>query len=1849
MYEEAGLPQRKGLTLDQPPQGQHSAGHEPIAIVGIGCRFPGGVDGPDSYWDLLSAGRDALVDVPGDRWQVEKFYDPDLGPGTSRVRRGGFLTCPIDEFDAAFFGISPREADHIDPQQRLLLEVAWEALENAGTPLERLAGSDTGVFIGGFTLDYSQLQFAGTDRSNVAPHTATGVVMTMLANRISHAFNFVGPSMALDTACSSSLVAVHLACHSLWSGESSTALAGGVNLMLTPNFTIAASQGGFLSPTSRSRAFDARADGYVRGEGAGVVVLKPLAAALRDGDQVYAVIRGTAVSQDGHTNGITVPNGESQKLAMRRALAEARVPASSVGYVEAHGTGTPVGDPIEANAIGEVYGSGAGRPADDSCLIASVKTNIGHLEAAAGAAALIKAALCLRHGLVPPHLNLTNLNPAIDLTALRLRIPADAEPIPEHDGVLRAAVNSFGFGGTNAHVVLEGAPVPADSASATAHSEAPRPADGLPSVFPLSARSSGALAELAGRYAEVMHSPEQIGLVASAAAHRRTHHRQARLAVIAADVRGLRDGLECVSAGQPHPAVHVSAGLPVDSPLAFVYTGMGPQWWGMGRELFNSSPVFRAAIERCDATLGAMADWSLIDELLVGEADSRMDQTAIAQPANFALQVALTELWASLGIRPDAIVGHSAGEIAAAYVAGALTFDDAATVIYHRARLQHKTTGQGRLIAASITPDRARELPAVDKGLVSLAAVNSPESIALVGEVRHLEEVKAVLDAEDIFCRFVDGSVPFHSPMMDPLEAELRQCLAGLAPMAPAKPIYSTVTGRKVGGAEHDAGYWWGNVRDPVRFGDAALAMIEDGITAFVEVGPHPVLQRALKDCLAARNRNGLAVPSLKRGQEEPATIAHSCAELYVAGYTPDWDAFYPSDAFQQLPSYPWQRERFWKEADAARRDRLGELDHSFLGSSRDLPLPAWRRYLDRSLPTYLADHRVMDTNLFPGAGYVEMALAAGRALFGAPRCIAERIRFEAPVVLGGGAYVLDTTVDRETGRVAIYGRQPGGRHWVRHASAVLAPAAVSVPVLDLDAIRARCATEQEGSSFYESVREHGFDYGPAFQPIDRLWIGDGEALGKFGPDALAPSAADDLILDPVALDGCFQMLLPLISSTVGEHTALLPVGVDKIIVHDRSAGPLWVHAVATSGVGGDLTGDAVLLAADGRAVIEVRGFRARLVGAEQQVLARLGNRWLHEVTWEQADLPDSESVPQGRWLVFADNGGVADEIARELIAAGHSVVVSRQGPAFVPVSDSEFVIRPQERQDIDHVVRSVAACSDQPVRGVIYLSPADLGRNLAGDAMAAAVNDGLKPILHLVQALDAAGLEWPLTVMTVGAQPADGELTAPGLLQAPLWGLTRVLHQESLALRARVLDLDPVRQAGDIAAAVTEILRTAPDEDQVAWRGGVRMVTRLQPSRRDTGSVPRALRSDASYLITGGLGSLGLLFARWLAARGARRIVLLARSPLPRRNEWDQLPADDARVGAIEAIKQIEKLGAIVETASVDVADAASLRAFVSQRQADGLPPVRGIIHSAGSVHDQVMVRMTDDQLDQVLRPKVAGGWALHEAFAGEQLDFFVLFSSVSSVLVTAGQGNYAAGNAFLDGLAHYRRARGLPALSINWGPWNAGMIAQLQLQPFYQRRGIDLIGEDVGLEIFEELFGSSETEQVVVSAHWPTLIASYPIVPRLIEHLGHEDDRGDNDSCGAKSVADRLAAASPEEFPAVVEDCCAEVIGAVLRLRLDNLPREVPLSQLGLDSMIAVEVRIRLEQAFGIAPKVVFLLQGTTVSGVAAYIEEKCVPPSDDTQTADLTSLLADLSPDAVQALLTQVQQPTMKGSDQ
>ena len=898
---------------------------EPVAIVGIGCRLPGGVVDVASMWQMLQAGRDCIVDIPASRWDGRRFHDPEDGPGRSYLGRAGMLEQDVYAFDAAFFGISPREAESLDPQQRLLLEVSWEALEDAGLPASDIAGSRTGVFVGGFTFDNALLRFNSKSRAEITHNVATSSSLTMLASRLSYFYDLRGPCFALDTACSSSLVAIHQACASLRSGESEMALAGGVNVLLAPETQIAMAKGRFLSRRGHCSAFSDKADGYVRGEGAGVVVLKPLSKAQSDGDLIYAVIRGSAVNQDGRTKGITVPSEEAQVRAMRTAYSQAGIDPATVAYLEAHGTGTPLGDPIEARAIGRVMG--AGRSSTEACSIGSVKTNIGHLEAASGVAGMIKASLCLYHGNVVPHADFGQVNPAIDLEALNLEVVTQGRTIVRRGSPLRAGVNSFGYGGTNAHIVLEEA---SDSPVADSVVEGTRPL-----TLALSARKPEALYALAELFAaQFEREPGAAVGIGRSAAQRRTHHRR-RAFVHADSAEAMVERLRALACGRGDgDGCEVGGNLAEQGKVMFVYTGMGPQWWAMGRELYAAEVVFREALTECDTIFQELSGWSIAEALLADESRSQMARTEVAQPANFVIQVGLTRLLESWGLSPDGVVGHSIGEAASAWASGALSLRDALTVVLHRSRLQQRTAGTGAMMAVSASLEEA-EGWVRRFGDISIAADNSAGSVTLSGEPASLDALAAELGSER-FNKRLRVDIAYHSPKMDPLEEELRSNLSKLSPGAPTRPLYSTVTGARFAVASepghrierHDATYWWRNTRREVRFAAAMRAALSDGFDVFVEVGPHPVLAASMQELFDEQGASAHRVATLVRKKPEQASMARSLGQLYGLGVDPDWSAYYGEGPYVRLPLYPWQRDVHWGESEASRRYRFPYTGH---------------------------------------------------------------------------------------------------------------------------------------------------------------------------------------------------------------------------------------------------------------------------------------------------------------------------------------------------------------------------------------------------------------------------------------------------------------------------------------------------------------------------------------------------------------------------------------------------------------------------------------------------------------------------------------------------------------------------------------------------------------------------------------------------------------------------------------------------------------------------------------------------------------------------------------------------------
>ncbi|OGB22453.1 MAG: hypothetical protein A3I66_04080 [Burkholderiales bacterium RIFCSPLOWO2_02_FULL_57_36] len=1195
---------------------------EPVAIIGIGCRFPGGANSPDEFWRMLLGKVDGVSEVPRSRWSIDGYYHRDPAePGHMIARRGGFITQDVEAFDAAFFGMTPREAARMDPQQRLFLETTWEALEDAGIKPDELADTSTAVFVGTSGHDHGIIQLNPLNRYALDTHTMSGVTNCIIANRVSYLLDLRGPSIAVDTACSSSLVAVHLACQSVRSGESPLAIVGGVNLLINPNTTIGFSHGSFLSPDGRCKAFDSRANGYVRSEGAGVVILKLLSQAQADGDNIWAVIRGTASNQDGRTAGISLPSREAQERLLRDACTDANIEPNQIQYVEAHGTGTAAGDPIEASALGRALSQG--RDPDKPCVIGAVKTNIGHLESAAGIAGLVKACLVLKHKTIPGNLHLEQPNPSIPFDELKLRLPTETEEYVA-EGPRLAGVNSFGFGGANAHAILEEATnrPDAERSDGDGDGDADRSI-----VLPISAKSKTALNAYAQRYLEQLQTEGETlrldDLSYSAARYKSSYDQ--RLAVVGNSASELIGGLRSFLAGESIDSVKAAQRLPemASARKVFVFSGQGPQWWGMGRELLRSEPVFRNMIERCDAELSKHTDWSLLDEFRGSEEESRIGETRIAQPAVFAVQVALAALWRSWGVEPDAVIGHSIGEVAASYTCGALSFEDAIKVIFHRSRIQQQAAGKGAMLAIGMSQADAETLISRYPGEVFIGAVNGLQSVSLSGDPEPLNEIAAELSEQQIFAQLLRVNVAFHSHHMDPLEAEVRSSLAGIQSQQPRIPMYSTVTGKRIAASELTEDYWWRNIREPVLFAPTVTTQLEDGHQIFIELGPHPIHTASISELMSRSKTKGMVISSLIRRKPEREAMLRSAAELYVEGVPVDLAATAGASGNRvPLPMYPWQRERHWSESDASRATRHPPSGHPLRGRyippSDEPNRHVWEVELDDRRITWMKDHCVQGPIVFPAAGYMDMALGCFSELYGEAAFCLEDIQFRKALFVYEDQPALTLQLAlRPDKSFAMHARQPDQSEWSLHVTGrVSLQVPDSTERIDLAELQRICDEEMTPDDMYRRNEKNGLQLGPTFKPITGLWRTDGKSLTRMKtPDLVLESAGRHCIF-PGILDSGIQALSVTLDTKTDLKTIYLPVNIARVTYYGKPENEVWSYGQMAPQEDLDFgEGSFVIFNADGKPVIRWEGFKSKALNLQKDE-RRAIMQWVYDFTW---------------------------------------------------------------------------------------------------------------------------------------------------------------------------------------------------------------------------------------------------------------------------------------------------------------------------------------------------------------------------------------------------------------------------------------------------------------------------------------------------------------------------------------------------------------------------------------------------------------------------------------------------------
>ncbi|MFI1801860.1 beta-ketoacyl synthase N-terminal-like domain-containing protein [Streptomyces sp. NPDC020379] len=1796
----------------------------PVAIVGMSGRFPG-ASGVAALWDVLVEGRDAVTEAPADRpWFHELYATEQPRPGSVLSTRGGFLS-GVDGFDFEFFGMSLKEARRTDPQVRLLLEVAYEAAQDAGSPMQRLAPRQcsTGVFVGVSNSDYLSRQLS--DLTGYDLYMELGSARCAFSGRVAYAFDLCGPAVTVDTACSSSLTAVHLACQSLRSGECQVALAGGSNLLLLPHGSVAYGQAGALSPDGRCKFGDASADGYVRSEAVGMVVLKPLARALADGDRVRAVILGSAVNNDGFTgSGMVSPSVQGQVRLLTAAYANAGVDPREVAFVEAHGTGTSAGDRTELTALSQVLGPRPSRRA----LVGSAKTSLGHAEAAAGVVGLIKAVLSLENGLMPGNAQITDLTPAIDWDDAAVRLNIGAEELHDTGKPVVAGVNSFGATGSNAHVVIGQAP--------------PRPAsppgraeDRLPVILPASARSVGALRALARQHAELLGSAGgdefPIGRLCKAAAQRRDHL-EYRLAVTADSADGLTASLrDWLSEQQEHEACGTRPRV------VFVFPGQGSQWEGMGRELMDAVPEFHETMLRCDAVIQRYADgWSLVSALR-GDDMAWLEQTARVQPALWAMGVSLAALWRSWGIEPDAVLGQSQGEIAAACCAGALSLEQAGRLSCLRAGLLDELAPPGAMCWVEQPSSGIADLLADLGAVASIAVAESPLTTVLSGPPDQIEKIVAGCESQGISCQRVQVGYAAHSPLVDAVRQPLLEGLDGLVPGPAEVPFLSTVTGTALPGTALDRDYWWRNLRETVRLEETVRAQTGPVPVAFVQMAPHPVLTVALQESVVTAGAEAHVLESLRRGKPELACLYGTLAALYTLGCDPDWRTVQGPGDFMELPSYPWQRSSIWHQPEdcpwppistetrpdgALEPVRVPEAEdlpvpeaaaHPLLGTVGTLPEP-WSGRLDGPGADFLVGHQLGDDTVMPGTGYLELMLAAGQQLFPGRRPEVRDAEFSEMLLLTDDFTEIELQVTaRKEGdgrRVDVSARPGPDGAWTLHATALLADSArAGRAPEDLEAVRRRCAGRQDGEEFYRRHAAAGNRWEGAFRGIAHLWLGDGEALARV---RAAPDADDGFCFHPAALDACVQVLAAMADQ---EGQRLVLRGVDRLTVRTPAVpARLWSHVRIVSREAEELCADVMVLDNAGSVVAEFTGVRGRILGGREQRAPARAERYAP--VWRPA--MTGAKMSGGHWLLWGGGTALKARLSRSLTSAG--CTVSRA------------------RGDTDTgagLARTLRTASRKaPVDGLLYLRA--LADDVEEDASASQVQEKATELCVLLALLtDAVGrLDQPtlprVVVLTRGAQAVTSEESVLAPWQAALWGIGPVIGQERRGVAVTLVDLDPDDGGTIVTRRLLDVLLAPGQEDRVALRDGRSLALRLTAVRADEGDLSAPpIRPDVTYLVTGGLGGIGGLFAQWLVDHGARHLLLIGRSAVTA-----DPASSDPRAILLDALRA---QGAEVQYEAADVTDHNALAALLASRRRDGQPPPAGVVHSAAVLEPCGVRDMSAADIDATLRPKVAGGWVLHRLFADQPLDFFVLFSSAVSFLsglaLSHQLGAYAAANAFTDALGAYRLSLSLPATVVNWGYWTeTGLAARLSAASGHDVRpqGLLPIHPRQAPGLFAEVL-AAHGQVVQLPADWDAYAEAYPEdahKPLLRDVLGTKpvpSKPGAAVSAPRPSAPPVTAPARPEtksapttplrsaqrEDVSDVEEQLVACLAHVLSVEPTRIDRGRSLNRMGMDSLMATSVRARLRAEHGHEVTVPQLLSTDSVRTLARRLADRRSAP--------------------------------------
>ncbi|MCW5313964.1 SDR family NAD(P)-dependent oxidoreductase [Nostoc sp. KVJ3] len=1729
---------------------------DPIVIVGMACRFPGGADDLASFWELLEQGKDAVREIPGDRWDIREWYHPDADtPGKISSLYGAFLE-QIDRFDAEFFGIVPREAVAIDPQQRLLLETTWQALESAGQNPQQLRNSQTGVFIGAMTQDYAQLSYAP---EAINAYTGSGTSISVAAGRLSYVLGLQGPSMTVDTACSSSLVAVHLACNALQNGECDIALAGGVNIILTPVISLIESRAQMLAPDGRCKTFDASANGMVRGEGCGMIVLKRLSEAVKNGDRILARVYSTAVNHDGPSSGLTVPNGDAQEKLLHQALNAAHLKPEQIDFIEAHGTGTAIGDPIELESMAAVFSD---RPQNRPLIISSVKTNLGHLEGAAGIAGLIKTVLALQHHKIPPHLHFEQPNPHFDWSSHIFEVPVHGKNWHPSERERIAGVSSFGFSGTNAHIIV-----------GEIASNSPHKSDHQLYLLPLSARSQKSLKELAKSYQSALNESTNLVDACFTASTGRAVFRH-RLCILADSIttakKALTDFIES------HDSDNIITPIPSETQpnVAFLFSGQGSQYSGMGQTIYNKEPVFKNTLDICNKILQPILGTSLLDIIFQLPNSDLLAQTQITQPALFSLEYALAKLWQSWGIQPSALLGHSIGEYVAACLAGVFSLEDALQLVAQRGRLMGELPHNGAMagiyadyetVAAYIVPYSSQ---------VSIAAANGAITV-ISGLHEIVDKLEKTFIDQGYKTRRLAVSHAFHSPLMEPILNDFAEVLNKIYFHEPNLTIISNVTGKPIGREIATPDYWLRHLRSTVHFSQGFKFLIDSGYRCFLELGPKPVLLGMAR--LTSQIKEILWLPSIVPGQDEQAQMYRSLAALFANGYSIEWTEVFKQGRRITLPSYPFQRERYWLSNSQFAVTEIKTRLHPFISDIKKLATGeiVFDGEISSDNPNYLAEHKVFEKILFPATGFIEAILAASQKIFADNLAIIENVSIHQALILSESQTTLQIIFKPKKSfessySFEIFSSNSSENTWILHVNGEIKPNHQKSPV-SVNNWSDLAGESVSISRFYELYSQMGISYGNKFQAIQELRYLENGSQAKISIDR---SLSDRrYCLHPVLLDACLQSIGAAFPELHGQELHL-PYGFSSLEFFRNPGSQAWTHIDIKSDNNSEMSVNLELYDEQEQLCARFTNLVARRTNPAslQRLWQKPEKDCFYQVQWKKLNSVTSITTDSNNsWLIFVHPNTALNQLVNLLDKSGERVVIVELSDNYECRSQDKFVINTSQKDDYHRLYQEAYPSGKFPT-GVIFSWGAD------------PVYQSCNAILHLIQTITTSREKLPdLWLVTRGANQILGDKSLQPQ-QSLLWGLGAVINNEYPKVRCVCLDLSSTVEPDEAEFLFNEF-HTSSRESRLALRQGNRYGARLVSATIPTAQKQQLVIREGAYLITGGLGKLGLLMAQWLAKMGANHIVLCS------RNIQSQP----------EAIASLIKSGIQITIIGADIASVADMEQIFSRFGTD-LPPLRGVIHAAAVLDDGLLSNQNWERYQNVMRPKVEGTLLLDHHTRNLSLDFFIAFSSAAVILGSPGQSSYAAANAFMDALMQQRQTLGLPGISINWGAWDTGNAIEKQR---FANWGIQSMSADAALEYLTQLILGNVSQGVILDIDWSTFQQSFNInQPFFAEILTPKENN-------SAKLLEQLKSVAVDERATTLSQGIEQVLREVTGLPATSvISQQTSFLELGLNSLMVLEFKNRLETNLACTLSSSVIFDYPNITSLSTYLREQILP---------------------------------------